>query len=193
MGIVSTAWDLLPAGAGTGCGKVAENAALHFTCPGGTFSGVTFASFGTPTGSCGGGFKKGACDAATSVATVAAACVGKGECTIEATNEAFGGDPCVNTPKLLAVQLAGACGASPGVRKLGLATIIPVGGVASVVLPTMGALATATVFEGNKTVWTAGAFVAGDAGVAGAQAAADGASVVFAVGSGSYAFQVYQP
>jgi hypothetical protein len=53
---------------------------------------VSFASFGTPTGA--GLYQKGSCDAADSVAVVAAACVGKSSCQINASNDNFGGDPC---------------------------------------------------------------------------------------------------
>lgn len=88
------------------CGVVPENADLELACADGSpIQGVNFASFGTPTGSCPGHLAKGSCDAATSVSVVTAACVGKTACTVHATNNAFGGDPCYNTVKELAVEV----------------------------------------------------------------------------------------
>ena len=192
MGMVASAWNTQPGGNGAQCGTVAENADLELECPGGTFSGVAFASFGTPTGSCPGPFAKGSCDAASSVDVVTKLCVGKASCTVPATNAGFGGDPCVNTPKTLAVSLAGQCGAPVGVRKFALQTTVPVGGTAQVIVPAWGPAASATITEGGAKVWTAGAFVPGTAGVMAGAASADGLNVELTVVSGSYSFIVYQ-
>ena len=74
---------------------VAEAATATFTCPsGGVITGVSFASFGTPTGSCAAGFALGSCNAASSVAVVEAACMGQGACTVEVSDASFGSDPC---------------------------------------------------------------------------------------------------
>lgn len=82
---------------------------------GGTFEHVVFASFGTPTGTCG-SFKKGTCDASNTTAWVESLCVGKSSCTIPEdptvrnTNSPLVqalGDPCHNIEKQLAVQLFG--------------------------------------------------------------------------------------
>ena len=60
-----------------------ENAPVTFACPpGGSITGVPIASFGTPSGSCAGGFTKGSCDAANTTAILTAACVGKPACTV---------------------------------------------------------------------------------------------------------------
>ena len=67
---------------------------------------------------------------------------------------------------------------------------IPCGASATIVVATRGAAANATVREGGAVVWQGNAFVPGVAGVSGAEAGADGASVEFATGSGSYAFSV---
>jgi hypothetical protein len=48
----------------------------------------------------------GGCHAATSAAVVGAACLGKTQCTLLADNAAFGGDPCLMTPKWLAASVA---------------------------------------------------------------------------------------
>ncbi|EGD77228.1 hypothetical protein PTSG_08321 [Salpingoeca rosetta] len=91
-------------------GLAAENTDLVLTCASGTISGIEFASFGTPTGSCG-NFSKGSCDAASTMKIVQSMCVGKSSCTIPATDTTFG-DPCYGTAKVLAVQATG-CSASP--------------------------------------------------------------------------------
>jgi hypothetical protein len=86
------------------CGTGAENANVTLTCPSGqTIATVVFASFGTPSGTCG-AFTAGACDATTSTAVVEALCVGRASCTIPATNGSFG-DPCHNTVKSFAVEV----------------------------------------------------------------------------------------
>ena len=88
------------------CALVAENEDAFLTCGASTITAVTFASFGTPSGDCGAGFAKSACDSPNSTAVAAAACVGKGSCAILAVSATFGGDPCLGTPKRLAVQVA---------------------------------------------------------------------------------------
>lgn len=87
---------------------------LNLDCPGGTFTGVSFASFGTPivgSGSC--SYSLGSCDASESVAVVAAACVGKSSCSIPAISSNFGGDPCSGVVKFLAASLTGSNCAPP--------------------------------------------------------------------------------
>lgn len=89
-------------------GLVAENMNLTLQCvPGtGTISRILFASFGTPTGTCG-HYAQGTCSAKDSLQMVENACLGKTSCTIPATNTFFGGDPCFDTAKSLAVMAAG--------------------------------------------------------------------------------------
>jgi len=166
-----------------------ENAPVTFSCAA-KFSGVTFASFGTPTGSCAGGFAKGACDAANSTAIVAAACVGQTSCTIDVSTALFG-DPCYDTVKHLAAALACPVGAA-GVA---LAVTVPTGARATVRVPFPAgtALGNATVLEGGAPVWARGAYVPGVAGVLGARPGSEDlaggdATVDVEVGSGSYAF-----
>jgi len=65
---------------------------------------------------------------------------------------------------------------------------LPPGAVATLVLPTLRAPGAAVVAEGGVPVWARGAFLPGVPGVASGAAGADGESVVFAVGSGDYAF-----
>lgn len=84
-------------------------------CYGGTFSSVEFASYGTPTteaGTCTWAHNA-SCDAPTSVAVVAAACVNKSACSIEVGVSTFGQDPCPGVYKFLAASLAGSCSPPP--------------------------------------------------------------------------------
>ncbi len=86
------------------CGTADEEASATLTCPeGSTITSIDFASFGTSTGDCG-SFATSECNAADSQAVVEAACLGQSSCSVEATNETFGGDPCSFTVKYLNVQ-----------------------------------------------------------------------------------------
>jgi hypothetical protein len=90
-------------GGSSACGTGAENANVTVTCPTGqTIDKITFASFGTPTGSCG-SFATGSCDASSSMAVVQALCVGRNSCSVPANNGAFT-DPCDKTTKSLSIQ-----------------------------------------------------------------------------------------
>lgn len=85
------------------CGAANENGSANLTCPSGTtISSVRFASYGTPTGSCG-SYAAGSCNASTSRVVVEAACLGKTSCSVPANNSTFG-DPCRGTAKRLAVE-----------------------------------------------------------------------------------------
>jgi len=91
------------------CATAAENGTATLSCPAGkTITSVTYASYGTPSGSCG-SFADGSCKASSSVALVSNACVGKASCTVAANNATFG-DPCAGVVKRLNVQAV--CGAS---------------------------------------------------------------------------------
>ncbi|HNP54176.1 MAG TPA: hypothetical protein PKK69_06150, partial [Ferruginibacter sp.] len=88
---------------GTVCSVVAENATLSLSSPNGAvFTAVNFASYGTPTGSCG-SFATSTCHAATSSSVVSALAIGQSSFSVTANNATFG-DPCVGTVKQLAVQ-----------------------------------------------------------------------------------------
>jgi len=198
MGLVAVSWQAQTAGPYEGdlCASKGENTNLTLTCVGadgkpgpGTFKRVVFASYGGDMGgSCSSGWAPNAtCSAPSSAAVVTAACVGKSQCTIPVTNGAFGGDPCVDVVKTLAVVLAGDCYAP----LMTLDTTVPVGGTASVSVPTPGATAgSVTITEGGVVVWAGGAFVPGVPGVKSASAAPAGVppAIVFEVGSGSYSF-----
>jgi hypothetical protein len=99
-------------GGSTVCGTATENGALRLSCPAGQIvDHVVFASYGTPSGSCG-SFSIGTCDAATSTSAVESLCVGRSTCVVPATNATFG-DPCRSTVKTLAVSLSCVPGQGP--------------------------------------------------------------------------------
>lgn len=90
------------------CVLVSEHQDAVISCPAGTkVTAVTFASYGTPTGSCG-SFATSSCHATTSSSVVNTACIGKTSCTVSAENGIFG-DPCEGTFKRLYVQVACGC------------------------------------------------------------------------------------
>ncbi|KAL9229169.1 hypothetical protein vseg_004665 [Gypsophila vaccaria] len=68
-----------------------------------SISSIQFASFGTPSGTCG-SFFKGTCHAQDSHAIFEKACVGQQTCTVAISNMNFGGDPCPNVLKRLSVE-----------------------------------------------------------------------------------------
>eukprot|EP00698_Gefionella_okellyi_P008493 TRINITY_DN2105_c0_g1_i1.p1 TRINITY_DN2105_c0_g1~~TRINITY_DN2105_c0_g1_i1.p1 ORF type:complete len:1115 (+),score=230.55 TRINITY_DN2105_c0_g1_i1:139-3483(+) len=87
------------------CGIAYENTPLTLTCATGVFTEVVFASYGTPSGTCG-NFQLGSCNAQNTTAVVRELCVGKSACTIP-NSDSYWGDPCYMTAKQLAVQMTG--------------------------------------------------------------------------------------
>ena len=85
------------------CGSVLNLQELNLYCESGVISAIQFASYGTPTGSCGSWVRNPACDEANSTAVVAQACVGKAACSVVAGPPNWG-DPCYGTVKYLDVQ-----------------------------------------------------------------------------------------
>jgi hypothetical protein len=98
------------------CGEASEGAkVLNLTCgSGAAFTGVAFASFGTPTGTCAGGFAQGACHAPSSLAVLQAACLGQNACTVVADASVFGGDPCYGVQKRLDARVTCSGGGGGG-------------------------------------------------------------------------------
>lgn len=87
----------------TMCSTVNEGQTLTLTAPGSNvFLSITFASYGTPNGSCG-SFTIGGCHAINSMLLVQTAFIGRNSASIGATNTVFG-DPCGGTFKRLYVE-----------------------------------------------------------------------------------------
>ena len=166
-----------------------ENAPITLSCGGGVITAITFASFGTATGSCAAGFAKSTCNAANSTAILAAACVGKQQCTIQVSTSLFG-DPCYDTVKHLDASIA--CSAAAGVS---VAATVPTNARATVRMPFAAStnLLNITISEGGAPVFQSGAFVSGVAGVLGAAVGKTDlpvgtATVDIEVSSGSFLF-----
>lgn len=88
----------------TVCGEAVEGTTLALGCPAGSvITNITYASYGTPNGTCDGGLGNSACHAGSSLDKVKQACMGKTTCGIDAKNAVFG-DPCSGTGKKLVVQ-----------------------------------------------------------------------------------------
>lgn len=92
-------------GGGVVCGTANQGGIMTLACPyGQRISSVGFASYGTPSGTCG-AFKLGTCNASNAASVVSEACMGKSSCKVRASRYTFG-DPCVGTAKRLYVQAA---------------------------------------------------------------------------------------
>ncbi|XP_061345601.1 beta-galactosidase 3-like [Gastrolobium bilobum] len=77
---------------------------VHLRCsPGYAISSIKFASFGTPSGTCG-NYELGACHSPASYAILEKKCIGKPRCLVTVSNSIFGQDPCPNVMKWLSVQ-----------------------------------------------------------------------------------------
>lgn len=85
------------------CNTVDEGGTLTLTAPAGqVITNIEYASYGTPTGSCG-SFSNGGCHAANSQSICEAVFIGQNSASIGANNAVFG-DPCGGTFKRLSVQ-----------------------------------------------------------------------------------------
>ncbi|XP_047310478.1 beta-galactosidase 3-like isoform X2 [Impatiens glandulifera] len=77
---------------------------VHLKCsPGQTISSISFASYGTPFGTCG-SFQQGTCHAPNSHSILEKKCVGEQRCAVSISNTNFGEDPCPNMLKRLTVE-----------------------------------------------------------------------------------------
>ncbi|TAJ67572.1 MAG: HYR domain-containing protein, partial [Chitinophagaceae bacterium] len=85
------------------CATAAEGNSLTLQAPAGkVITGITFASYGTPNGTCG-NFSIGSCHAANSLSIVSALAIGQNSVTIDASNSVFT-DPCGGTVKRLYIE-----------------------------------------------------------------------------------------
>jgi len=92
-----------PEPTGRVCTSVGENGVATLTCPAGTrVQRIAFASYGTPTGSCG-AWVRATCDAPRSTRVVEGSCLGRASCSVLATNGTFG-DPCPGVLKRLSIE-----------------------------------------------------------------------------------------
>jgi len=166
---------------------------LTLTCAdtAGVISTIVFASFGTPTGSCPNLAISSSCNSPNSMDVVSKTCLGLNSCTLEATNDFFGGDPCLNTPKNLAVIVN--CSNPNGNHVLTYSVTVPVTSIADVSLPSGvsgGSVNTVAIQESGKIIWSNGKFVSGVTGVTSGKI--NGDRVVLSILSGTYNFDIFQ-
>jgi len=104
VGSGSYAFELKGTPGTVACGSTTEGSNTTLACPPGTvISQVTFASFGSPTGTCG-KYILGTCHAGSSKWVVESQCLLKQSCEIYPNVHEFG-DPCFATPKTFAAQV----------------------------------------------------------------------------------------
>jgi len=168
------------------CNEVEENAVAHLSCQQGVITKIDFAGFGTPNGSCQSGFVNWNCTSANSMTVVSKDCLNKASCSISASNDHFGGDPCLDVPKRLAV---GASGCTNGRGLFNHSVEIPVGATATIYLSTFGGGAgDVIVFEGKYPVFSKGQYVPGTPGITNAEYR--NGQIVVSAGSGTYDFVI---
>uniref|UniRef100_A0A0D3FE80 beta-galactosidase n=2 Tax=Oryza TaxID=4527 RepID=A0A0D3FE80_9ORYZ len=81
-----------------------HTAKVHLKCaPGQTISAIKFASFGTPLGTCG-TFQQGECHSINSNSVLEKKCIGLQRCVVAISPSNFGGDPCPEVMKRVAVE-----------------------------------------------------------------------------------------
>ena len=191
-GAAAARWSSDVGAGGTCAANVAENSNAMLKCSGGgTIARVVFASYGTPTGSCG-SFKASSCNSNNSARVVSEACVGKASCSVPASNGEFGYDPCVDVLKHLDVQVE--C-SDQATGYFEVEATVPSGSTGMVFLRRSEEMvadgnppiAKWVVQEGGKTVWKEMMFSNGDDGVVAGEAVGDDA-LMFTVQSGSYSF-----
>ncbi|CAN6284884.1 unnamed protein product [Urochloa humidicola] len=80
--------------------------ALRLECPkeGQVISSIKFASYGTPSGTCG-SYSHGECRSTQALSVVQEACIGVSSCSVPVSSNYFG-DPCAGVTKSLAVEAA---------------------------------------------------------------------------------------
>ncbi|KAI3989186.1 hypothetical protein MKX01_033222 [Papaver californicum] len=77
---------------------------VRLQCPRGqSISTIKFASFGTPSGTCG-SYQQGTCHSSSSYDILKQQCIGKERCTVIVSNNNFKGDPCPYVMKRVAVE-----------------------------------------------------------------------------------------
>jgi hypothetical protein len=100
------------------CADEINLSTLTMFCATGVINNILFASYGTPSGTCGSWAVNASCNAKNSRAVVEAACLGKASCSIDANTPTFG-DPCLDVVKHLVIEAT--CSAGGGAQVSGSA------------------------------------------------------------------------
>jgi len=178
------------------CQMVDENSVVTFNCGTGQIANVNQAFYGTPTGNCNSGFQAGSCDLQCCVKdAVSKKCNGQASCTFTASNDFFGKDPCVGTPKKFfgSVQCSGS---NPDVPSYNIHVTVPIGTVATIVIPVVPSLnqtiENLVVYEANggapAAMWQNHQYIPGIPGIVNAQENSMQNAVLVTALSGHYMF-----
>ncbi|KAL1524203.1 hypothetical protein AB1Y20_019111 [Prymnesium parvum] len=93
------------------CAEASEGDEIVFDCGGEFISAISFASYGQPAGTCGGGFSKTSCDSKRTEAVIEDRCYGQTTCMFTVSSDIFG-DPCPTSSRTKKLSAVLACGAS---------------------------------------------------------------------------------
>lgn len=182
-GPIELDWAKYPSGGDCFLVNEGETLSLNLPAPV-TVANVTFASFGTPTGTCG-NFSVGSCDAANSQQVMSFECLGRSTCSVPVTDTFFG-DPCVGTIKYLFVEFKLTHQLLYSVK-----ASVPVNTVATLYLPQLNkADLDVVISEGDSIIWENGKF-SPTVGIS--EGTQTGGNIVLQLGSGSYSFYALIP
>lgn len=172
------------------CGYATQNKQIQLQCIAslGTIQSIEFASYGTPSGTCG-EYHIGQCHAQNTVSIIASHCINHTSCIIDVTPSYFNHrDPCPGTQKSVAIQASG-CYTS----RLSLDIQLPVGGVSDVYIPLLGSDINDTVIlVNNIIIWQHNQFIS-TGGILHGVYNIDSHSIQLTVGNGIYKFILAVP
>ena len=191
------------------CSQGGEGDSVVVNCTGGGIQEIMLADYGTPTGSCASGVRKGNCTTSNLTKIVSEVCQGQAFCTLECTahvsSQQFMGcnisaasdpdsggatrhksvpmpDPCHGLRKNIVLQARCARGA------LSVRTTTPANSIATTSIPLMGVSPQDVIATENGTIfWGNGTFIPGVEGIH--DVASLGDSIIVHHGSGVYDFR----
>ena len=183
---------------GIQCAKQAENQSplnpnlpkyddLIVSCgeeDGGTIEKVLFASYGNPTGHCGGYHKLGNCHAMNSQEVVEKLCLGKRSCVIP-TGADFWGNPCPDIIKWLSVSVQ--CKTDFIYSSIRVNVSVPMGSRGLLHLPAHGKH-NMKLWDGDKIIFSESSRLNPTLGIGSAKWESDSDSLVMELDSGHYNF-----
>ena len=187
---------------GIQCAKQAENQSplnpnlpkhddLTVSCgdkDGGTINKILFASYGNPTGHCGGYHKRGSCHAQNSTEVVEKLCLGKRRCAVP-TGADFWGNPCPDEVKWLSVSVQCKSDDS-GIEDFVYSSIrvnvsVPLGSRGLVHLPAHGKR-NMKLWDGEKMIFSESSTLNPTLGIMSAEWESDSDALVLELDSGHY-------
>ena len=187
---------------GIQCAKQAENQSplnpnlpkhddLTVSCgdeDGGIIAKVLFASYGNPTGHCGGYYRRGYCHAPNSSEVVEKLCLGRRRCVVPAGAD-FWGNPCPNEVKWLLVSVQ--CKSDDKYdfiyRSIRVNVGVPMGSHGVLHLPAHGKQ-NMMLWDGDEVIFTEGNGLKATLGITSVQWQSDSDSLVLELDSGNYNF-----